>query len=107
MAKNLTSLLIRNGTVLSPGGGAKRQDVLITGPHVVRVGPRLQGPRGARVIDAEVHRFLNEANQRAIQILTEHREKLDSLTAALVEKESLDRNEISAIIGPPVSRDGE
>ena len=61
----------------------------------------------ARVIDSEVQRFLLQANQRAVQILTEHREKLDTLTKSLVEKESLDMSEISAIIGPPVNRSGE
>ena len=61
----------------------------------------------ARVIDAEVQRFLIQANDRAVQVLTENRGKLDSLTASLVEKESLDLAEITAIIGPPVSRSGE
>jgi len=58
----------------------------------------------ARIIDGEVQRFLIQADQRAVQVLTEHRDKLDSLTAALVERESLDIDEISAIIGPPVTR---
>jgi cell division protease FtsH len=61
----------------------------------------------ARVIDAEVQRFLIQADQRAVQILTENRDKLDALTTALVEKESLDIDEITAIIGPPASRDDE
>ena len=61
----------------------------------------------ARVIDAEVQRFLVQANDRAMQILTEHRDKLDALTKSLVEKESLDLDEISAIIGPPAVRTGE
>ena len=60
----------------------------------------------ARVIDAEVQRFLIQANNRAVEILMEHREKLDALTKSLVEKESLDLEEISAIIGPPANRDG-
>lgn len=60
----------------------------------------------ARIIDAEVQRFLIEGNAKAVQILTEHREKLDSLTKSLVEKESLDLDEISAIIGPPANRAG-
>lgn len=58
----------------------------------------------ARVIDGEVQRFLIEADQRAVQVLTEHRDKLDALTSALVERESLDIDEISAVIGPPASR---
>ena len=59
----------------------------------------------ARVIDAEVQRFLIQADQRAVQVLTENRDKLDALTDALVEKESLDLDEITAIIGPPSSRE--
>ena len=61
----------------------------------------------ARVIDSEVQRFLIQADQRAVQVLTENRGKLDSLTAALVEKESLDLDEITAIIGPPAGRSDE
>lgn len=58
----------------------------------------------ARVIDSEVHKFLTQADQRATQVCTEHRQKLDALTAALVERESLDIDEISEIIGPPAKR---
>jgi cell division protease FtsH len=62
----------------------------------------------ARVIDSEVQKFLTLADRRAVEILTSHRGKLDALTSALVEKESLDIEEISAIIGPPATRgDGE
>ena len=58
----------------------------------------------ARIIDQEVQRFLTLADQRAVQVLTENRDKLDSMTKALVEKESLDQDEIAAIIGIPVKR---
>ena len=58
----------------------------------------------ARVIDAEVQRFLTQADRRAIEVLTQHRDKLDALTKALVEKESLDQDEIAAIIGVAVRR---
>jgi len=58
----------------------------------------------ARVIDSEVQRFLVQADRRAIEVLTEHRDKLDALTKALVEKESLDQDEIAAIIGVAVRR---
>jgi cell division protease FtsH len=61
----------------------------------------------ARVIDSEVQRFLIQADQRAVQVLTENRGKLDALTAALVERESLEVNEITDIIGPPANRDAE
>ena len=61
----------------------------------------------AKVIDSEVHRFLTEADLLAVKILNEHRDKLDALTDALVEKESLDIDEITKIIGPPASRESE
>lgn len=58
----------------------------------------------ARIIDQEVQKFLTQANQRAVQVLTENRDKLDTMTNALVEKESLDQNEIVAIIGVAAER---
>ena len=58
----------------------------------------------AKIIDQEIQRFLTLADQRAVQVLTENRDKLDSMTKALVEKESLDQNEIAEIIGIPVKR---
>jgi cell division protease FtsH len=58
----------------------------------------------ARIIDQEVQRFLSMADQRAVQVLTENRDKLDAMTKALVEKESLDQDEIAVIIGVPVRR---
>lgn len=59
----------------------------------------------ARVIDAEVQRFLHMADRRAIEVLTQHRDKLDAMTNALIEKETLDQDEIAAIIGEAAKRD--
>ena len=42
----------------------------------------------ARIIDSEVQMFLLQADRRAVEVLTQHRDKLDSLTKALVDKES-------------------
>jgi len=58
----------------------------------------------ARIIDLEVQKFLSSADKRAVQVLTENRDKLDAMTKALVEKESLDQNEIAEIIGVAVKR---
>ncbi|HMP78565.1 MAG TPA: ATP-dependent zinc metalloprotease FtsH [Pirellulaceae bacterium] len=55
-------------------------------------------------IDAEVMRILEEASQRAMEILVEHREQLERLTQALLEQEELTRDDIEALIGPPVHR---
>ncbi len=54
----------------------------------------------AASIDAEVRRMIDDAHERARNILTLHRETLDQLAAALVEKETLDGDELNAIIGP-------
>jgi cell division protease FtsH len=54
----------------------------------------------AASIDAEVRRMIDDAHQRARDILTLHRETLDALASALVEKETLEGEELAAIIGP-------
>jgi len=54
----------------------------------------------AQIIDEEVSRILHAANTRAMQLLTKHRDRLDSLAKALCEEETLDENEIAELIGP-------
>jgi cell division protease FtsH len=58
----------------------------------------------ARMIDSEVQRFLTQADHRAMKTLTDHREQLDRLSQALIDKESLELPEITAILGDPVPR---
>ncbi|KAI9505159.1 hypothetical protein GGI25_000337 [Coemansia spiralis] len=60
---------------------------------------------GKSAIEAEV-RSLNEAsNERVMKLLSDHREELDRLAKALVEYETLDKNEIErAIKGLPIER---
>ncbi|HEX5937485.1 MAG TPA: ATP-dependent zinc metalloprotease FtsH [Actinomycetota bacterium] len=47
-------------------------------------------------IDREVSRLIDEAHDVALEILTEHRGKLDELAALLLDKETLDRDEVEA-----------
>ena len=42
-------------------------------------------------VDAEVQRKMNDALNRAKQLLTENRDKLDGLTQLLIDRESIDR----------------
>ena len=58
----------------------------------------------ARKIDAEVHRIINEAYQKANQILTEKQEDLEALAKGLLEYETLTGDEIKALLAgnPPV-----
>lgn len=55
----------------------------------------------ARKIDLEMHKILGKAMDETMDILTTHRDQLDALTEALVEKETLDDREIRAMFGFP------
>jgi len=52
----------------------------------------------AEHIDDEVSRFVKEAMDKAKSIVTEHRDKLEAVTAALIEKETLSGDEAMAIV---------
>ena len=54
----------------------------------------------AEEIDQEVHSFVTEAHQRAKEILTSHRDKLDLLARTLIEQETLNREEFAALLAP-------
>lgn len=53
----------------------------------------------AQVIDEEVSRILREADDRAYHLLEEHRDELERLTEALIEREVLTVHEIEELIG--------
>ncbi|WP_435007428.1 ATP-dependent zinc metalloprotease FtsH [Tundrisphaera lichenicola] len=53
----------------------------------------------AQIIDEEVGRILREADERAYRLLEEHRDDLEKLTEALIEREVLSVSEIEALIG--------
>ncbi|HJV08804.1 MAG TPA: ATP-dependent zinc metalloprotease FtsH [Acidimicrobiales bacterium] len=50
-------------------------------------------------IDSEVRRLIDEAHSEAAEIIIEHRNVLDRLADALIEKETLDTPEVMAILG--------
>jgi cell division protease FtsH len=55
----------------------------------------------ARTIDEEVIRIIGECHDEARRLLTEHRKELNALAAALLERETLDEEEILEITGLP------
>ena len=70
-----------------------------------RENPYLSGPEGyvgakpfsedtARLIDAEVHRIIEESHAEATRLLMKHRKQLDALAQALLSHETLDEEEI-------------
>lgn len=56
------------------------------------------------LIDEEVSRILMEADQRAEQLLREHRSELDKIAMALVEEEELDELQITDLIGESIQQ---
>ncbi len=51
-----------------------------------------------RQVDQQVHKLLDEGEQRATSILTENRAKLDAIVGVLMEKEHINREEFEAFM---------
>jgi cell division protease FtsH len=49
-------------------------------------------------IDAEIRRFVEEAHDEAREIVTKYRDKLDLMVERLLEKESLEKEEVAEIL---------
>jgi cell division protease FtsH len=69
--------------------------------------PRDHSEHTAQLIDEEVARILREADDRAYRILEEHREDLERVTEALIEREVLSVAEIEELIGKRASDEAE
>jgi cell division protease FtsH len=53
--------------------------------------------RTAQLVDDEVKRFLDEAHEAARKILTDHRQLLERIALTLLERETIDREEIDLL----------
>ena len=58
----------------------------------------------ARIIDEEVQRILREADQRAYDLLSQHRGDLDKLVESLLQNEELDREQVEDLLGVKVPK---
>jgi cell division protease FtsH len=56
----------------------------------------------ARVIDEEVERILREEEERARKVLSEHRAGLEAVAHALLERETLDGDEVARLVDEAV-----
>ena len=65
-------------------------------------GRRDCSPETADLIDREVKRLLDTAYEEAKAILLAHRPQLDTVAAALFERESLDRAGLLELLGEPI-----
>ncbi|MBR4235646.1 MAG: ATP-dependent zinc metalloprotease FtsH [Clostridia bacterium] len=78
--------------------------VFMSGDHEVFLGRQFaQTSAGlseklSSAVDEQVRKLLNEGEQRAMDILTTHREKLDGLVKMLLEKERINREEFEAFM---------
>ncbi|HYZ13608.1 MAG TPA: ATP-dependent zinc metalloprotease FtsH [Actinomycetota bacterium] len=73
------------------------------------LGPQQISSRGyaeetQRLIDAEVERLLKEADERATELLRSRRTALDEVVGLLLERETIDGEDIMAIVGGTASR---
>lgn len=73
------------------------------GEEHVFLGKEIQEPRDfsdgtANVIDEEVKKLLLEADDHALTVLGKHRDKLDALVEALLEREELLKDEIEKVL---------
>jgi len=69
--------------------------------------PRDHSEHTQQIIDEEVGRVLREADDRAFRLLDEHRDELERLTEALIEREVLSESEICDIVGPRPSQNSQ
>ena len=58
----------------------------------------------AWLMDQEIRKLIEEAQDRAEDVLKTRRDALDRLAQELIKEESLDREQIEKIIGPPKSK---
>ncbi len=73
-----------------------REEVLFLGREINRANEMSEDT--ARKIDAEVKRILDECYQKAVDLLTAHRDKLDLLTNLLIERETLDGRDVDDVL---------
>lgn len=70
-------------------------------------GPRPYGEETAKKVDEEVLRIIAESYDEAVRLLNEHRDELDRLAEALLERETLDEAEILEVTGLTPASDFE
>lgn len=86
---------------LGPVAYGHSEDQPFLGREIVQE-HRNYSERTAQIIDEEVAKILHAAADRAQHTIVEHREKLETLTSALLDREVLDEDEIRELIGPSI-----
>ena len=76
--------------------GGRREQVFL-GEEIAQ--RREYSEQTAREIDLEIKRILDESYQRAVETLQEHRQGLEKLVEALVDREEIPGDEVKKLIG--------
>lgn len=86
--------------VTQEGMGSKLRDQVFNSDEVNFFGDRakIYSEKTSEVIDAEIEALNKEAGQRAEDVLKANRKYLDSLADALLEKETLEEDEVAKIL---------
>jgi cell division protease FtsH len=82
---------------LGPLTFGRREEQIFLGREIAQ--HRDYSEATAQMIDEEIRRIVERAEQRALDILTDHRDKLEMVASALLEKEVLDGYQIDVLIG--------
>jgi cell division protease FtsH len=91
--------------VIGPVAVGDREAEIFLGREVVQ--RREISERTAEIVDTEVKAILGSAFEHARSILTKYRDALDRLANALLERETLDREEVELVIaGKPLPPQG-
>jgi cell division protease FtsH len=82
--------------LLGPQNFGEQQELLFLGREVNR--SQKHSEQTAQKIDAEITRIITEAHDRAKAIVEEHKDDLETIASLLIERESLNGNQIKQII---------
>lgn len=77
-------------------GKPSGEDLVFLGRDISR--DRNYSEEVAAAIDQEVRHFIDSSYEKAVDILTNHRDKLEAVTQALLEKETINREQFEAIM---------
>jgi cell division protease FtsH len=82
--------------MLGPRTFGQKEELVFLGREISE--QRDYGEEVARQIDAEVKRIIDQAHERAKKILTENRDSLERLAKRLIEVETLEGDELEALL---------
>ena len=85
---------------LGPRTFGRKEELVFLGREIAE--QRDYSEKVAEEIDDEVRHIIDKAYQTAKQVLTEHRDKLDEVVERLLEEETIEGDELKALLDAPV-----